>query len=103
MFEARQLPVFIERQQLADNLRPLLPEALVTRRTMPSFLPEEAGRVRSRADLALRPVTTTNKLRFSGSSYSQFGVRIHEKSASNRQQLGPFHEGMDHIAPAPLP
>ena len=29
--------------------------------------------------------------------------RIHEKSASNRQQLGPFHEGMDHIAPAPLP
>jgi hypothetical protein len=74
MFEARQLPVFIERQQLADNLRPLLPEALVTRRTMLSFLPEEAGRVRSRADLALRPVTTTNKLRFSGSSYSQFGV-----------------------------
>jgi hypothetical protein len=28
--------------------------------------------------------------------------RIHESSANNRQ-LGPFHEGMDHIAPAPLP
>jgi hypothetical protein len=53
----------------------------------------------ARADLVLRPVTATNKLRLSDSSYSQFGD---ERSADNRQ-LGPFHEGMDHIAPAPLP
>jgi hypothetical protein len=27
---------------------------------------------------------------------------IHERTANNHQ-LGPFHEGMDHIAPASLP